>query len=316
MSTVSQVSTAQKQATVAKPRSRVARFLRRNATDYVFAAPYLLHLLIFTVFPIAFTLILSLTDWNMYRPERRFVGLDNYQALLTTDQVFIKTFGNTMYYVLFTVIGVTVLGFAMAVLLNQGLRGIRLFRTVFYFPVVVDWVIISIVWLFILEPSIGLINQFLQSQGMKPQLFFNSRAQAMPLMIMMSVWKGVAYYAIIFLAGLQDVPQVIIEQARIDGANGWQVLRHVTLPWIAPVSLFVIVIATINALRVFSQIYVITNGGPMNATITVMLYLYNNSFRYLRMGYGSAIAILFSIIVMIFVVIQRFVLSGAGRTTQ
>jgi ABC-type sugar transport system permease subunit len=261
---------------------------------------------------LAFCIGLSLTNYNMYRPTRDFIGLGNYEELLK-DQVFITSLANTAYYVIFTVVGYTVLGFLMAVLLNQKLRGINIFRTVFYFPVVVDWVIISIVWRFMLEPAIGLVNQFLTAQGFDAQPFFNSPQQAMPIIIIMSIWKSAAYYAIIYLAGLQDVPQVLVEQAQIDGANSWQVLRHITLPWLAPVTLFVIIIASINSLRVFSQVYILTAGGPLNSTITVMLYLYNVSFRYLRMGYGSAVAVVFSLVVLLLVIIQRRVL-GSGSS--
>lgn len=286
------------------------RGLRGHASDLAMVGPFVLFNLVFLIFPLGFCIYLSLTDWTMYKPTRELIGLRNYVSLLTDDKVFIQGLGNTLYYVVFTVIGVTLLGAAMAVLLNQRLHGIGLFRTAFYFPVVVDWVIISTVWLFLLEPSIGLINQFLQSQGLPAQRFFNDRAQAMPLMIGMSIWKGVAYYAIIFLAGLQDVPQVLVEQAQIDGAGRWQVFRHVTIPWMAPVTLLVIVLASINALRVFAPMYVITGGGPVNATMTVMLLLYNHSFRYLKMGYGSAIAVLFSVLVLVLVLIQRRLLSS------
>ncbi|NPV49009.1 MAG: sugar ABC transporter permease [Armatimonadetes bacterium] len=273
-------------------------------------APFVLFNLVFLIFPLGFCIYLSLTDWTMYKPTWQFVGFRNYAELLFSDEVFVKALGNTMYYVVFTVAGVVLLGAAMAVLLNQRLRGIGLFRTVFYFPVVVDWVIVSTVWLFLLEPSIGLINQVLRANALPAQPFFNSRSQAMPLMIGMSIWKGVAYYAIIFLAGLQDVPQVLLEQAQIDGANRWQAFRHVTVPWMAPVTLLVIVLASINALRVFSPMYVITGGGPVNATMTVMLLLYNQSFRYLEMGYGSAIAVVFSALVLVLVLIQRRILSS------
>jgi ABC-type sugar transport system permease subunit len=213
------------------------------------------------------------------------------------------------------VAGVTILGLGMAILLNQALRGIGFFRTVFYFPVVVDWVIASIVWLFLLEPSIGLVNQFLLSWGYQPQPFFNSTKQAMPIIIIMSIWKDVAYYGIIYLAGLQDIPPTLIEAAQLDGANRWQVFRHVTLPWLAPVSLLVIILASINSLRVFNQIYVATQGGPLNSTTSIMYYLYNVAFRYLQMGYGSAISLIFFFMVLLFVVIQRRLLGSYGRTT-
>lgn len=302
----------QARATIHPHWSRFSRFIRQHGIDYVFVAPYLLHFFAFVIFPLAFCIGLSFTNYNMYLPTRDFIGLGNYEELLK-DHVFIKSLANTAYYVIFTVVCYTVLGFLMAVLLNQKLKGNKFFRTLFYFPVVVDWVIISIVWRFMLEPAIGLVNQFLTAQGLSAQPFFNSPQQAMPIIIIMSIWKSVAYYAIIYLAGLQDVPQVLVEQAQIDGANTWQVLRHITLPWLAPVTLFLIIIASINSLRVFTQVYVLTAGGPLNSTITMMLYLYNVSFRYLRMGYGSAVAVIFSLAVLVLVIIQRRVLgSGSG----
>ena len=295
--------------------NKILRAIRRYGGDYLFITPYLVHFLVFFVFPIAFLVTISLTDWNLTKPTSRFIGLNNYRDLFFQDELFIKSLFQTLYFVVYRVAGVAIFGLGGAMLLNQTLRGIGFFRTVFYFPVVVDWVIVSIVWLFLLEPSIGLINQFLIVRGYHPQPFFNSPNQAMPIIIVMSIWKDVAYYAIIYLAALQDFPPTLREAAQLDGANRWQIFRYVTFPWLAPITLVVIILASINSLRVFNQIYVTTQGGPLNSTTSIMYYLYNVAFRYLQVGYGSAISLIFFVIVLLFVLLQRRVLGSFGRTS-
>ncbi|MCJ7737407.1 MAG: sugar ABC transporter permease [Anaerolineae bacterium] len=297
-------------------RTRLSRLRRprrsSSFTAFVLGAPYTIHFLTFVALPFLYTIALSLMNYNMYNPVRTFVGLENFQTLLFSDDIFLKSVRNTLYFVAFRVTGVVGLGMGMAILLNRKLRGIKFFRTVFYFPVVVDWVIVSIVWLFFLSP-VGLANRFLSANGLPRQPFFESTVQAMPLIIIMSVWKDVAYYAVMLLAGLQDVPGELVEAAHIDGANSWQTLWLVILPWLAPVLLLVIIMASINSLRVFTQVYVMTQGGPIDSTMTVMMYLYNTAFRYLQMGYGSAIAVIWFLVVLVLVLIQRRVLGRYGR---
>ena len=188
------------------------------------------------------------------------------------------------------------------------LKKIGVFRTIYYLPVVVDWVIVSIVIMFMLDPSFGIANYLLRSLNLQPQKFLQSSQQALVLISIASIWKGVGYYAIFYLAALQDIPENLVEAAKIDGANSWHRFINITLPQIAPISLFVVIMASIGSLKGFDQFYIMTKGGPARATTTIMMYFYQNAFGYMEIGYGAAIAILFTLMVFIFVFVQRVLL--------
>lgn len=243
-----------------------------------------------------------------------FIGLSNYREVLQ-DPLFYNAVINTFIYVLFDGAGVVVFGLLLGIVLNVKLKGQGLFRTVFYVPVVVDWVIVATVWMFILDPSFGLANYLLKEIGFAPQKFLQSTEQALPIIIASSIWKGVGYYAIFYLAALQDIPDHLYEAGKIDGANRLQLFWNITLPQLAPVSLFVVIMATIGALKGFDQFYIMTQGGPARSTNTIMFYFYETAFGHMKMGLGATIAILFTFLVFLIVVFQRLVLnrmSGAS----
>ncbi len=281
---------------------------RQAIIGVLFLLPFLLHFAFFQLYPFFSTAYTSFTDASLMSLEANFVGFRNYQNVLK-DKLFITSLKNTLLYLVIDGTGVVVFGMLMALALNQKLRGISFFRTAFYLPVLVDWVIVSIVFLFILEPSFGVANYVLMQLNLPPQKFLTSPQQAMPIIAVASVWKGAGYYAVFFLAALQDVPADLKEAAQIDGANPTRIFFSVTLPQIMPVVIFVVLISLIGSLKGFDQFYIMTRGGPARSTTTIMYYFYEVAFTNWKTGKGSAIAMVFTVLVLTFTGVQRFLSS-------
>ena len=269
--------------------------LRRGVTGWSFLAPSLLHLLLFSVGPILFSLWLSFHEWNLVEPARPFVGLDNY-VVLAGDAEFWRAVRNTALYVLFVPIGM-IMALGLALLLNRGLPGQRVLRAVFFLPYITSFVAISLVWRWMFEPDVGILNGLLGALGIPPQPWLASPATALPSLMLMSVWQYAGYMMILFLAGLQSIPASLYESARMDGASAWQQFRRITLPLLRPTTLFVLVTMVIFMFQVFTAVYVMTEGGPLHATDVIVYHIYRNAWEYLRLGYASAMAwVLFSIV--------------------
>lgn len=286
---------------------------RQTIISTVFLLPFLIHFSMFLIYPFFSTAYTSLTNANLMSLNEKFIGLKNYQDVLK-DKLFIKSLTNTGLYLLIDGVGVVVFGMLIAVLLNQRIPGISFFRTAFYIPVLVDWVIVSIVFMFILEPNFGVANYVLREMGIAQQKFLTSPQQAMIIIAVASVWKGAGYYAVFFLAALQDVPLDLKEAAQIDGAGPFRVFFNITLPQIMPVVIFVILISFIGSIKGFDQFYIMTKGGPARSTTTIMYYFYELAFTNMKTGKGSAIAMVFTAIVLAFTTVQRLLsrrLSGA-----
>jgi len=281
-------------------RQRLSRRFRRNLPGYLFIMPWLIGLVVFTLGPFIASLYLSFTDWRILGTPK-WVGFDNYQRILTTDPLFRTTLRNTVYYAIFHVIGVNVMALALAQLLNQKLRGFVLFRTLFYLPTVTSGVATALVFSLMFNGNTGIINAALRLVGIKGPNWLFSETWTMPALIAISIWDlGVPM--LIYLAALQNVPVELNEAALIDGANRWQRFRNVLLPLISPTIFFNVMVSVIGSFKVFTLAKVITEGGPANATLFYVLYLYRQAFESLRMGYATALGwILFLII---------FVLSG------
>lgn len=287
---------------------------RQAVTGVLFLLPFLIHFAVFQIYPFFSTAYTSLTDANLMSLTERFVGLKNYQDVLK-DKLFITALKNTFVYLLIDGVGVVVFGMLMAIALNQKIKGTSFFRTAFYIPVLVDWVIVSIVFLFILEPNFGVANYILRQLGLPQQKFLTSPQQAMPIIAIASIWKGTGYYAVFFLAALQDVPVSLKEAAQIDGASATRTFFNITLPQIMPVVIFVVLISFIGSLKGFDQFYIMTRGGPARSTTTIMYYFYEVAFTNMKTGKGAAIAMVFTAIVLAFTGVQRIFssrLSGAN----
>ena len=275
--------------------------LRRQETiaGYLFLLPNILGFLVFSSIPVVATFSISLLDWDLIRAPR-FVGIDNYVKLLTDDAVFRKVLFNTAYYVVGTVPAGIILSLLLALAMNANVRGIALFRVIFFIPVISASVAVAVMWRWLYNTDFGLINLILTSVGLKGVPWLSSTAWAMPAVILMAIWKTLGYNMVIFLAGLQSIPAHLHEAAAIDGANGFQRFRYITLPLLAPTTFFVLVISVISSFQVFDLAFVLTKGGPGDATNTMVMYIYNQAFQFFHMGYAASIAwVLFAIIFVI-----------------
>ena len=275
---------------------------REAVAAYLFVGPWILGLLIFAVYPVGASFYLSFTRWDLMTAIE-FVGVDNYVRMFARDRVFVVAMGNTAYY---TFIGVplhTAFALMLALPLASKLRGIRYFRTAWYVPSVTPAVASAILWVLIYHPEFGMANSVLDLLGIPPQKWIFSQTLAKPSFIIMSMWS-VGGQMVIFIAGLQGVPQQLYEAAGIDGAGRWGRFRHVTLPLISPVIFFNLVIGLIASFQIFTAAYIMTRGGPANQTLFFVLHLYRNAFQYLKFGYASALAWILFLVILLFTSIQ------------
>ena len=293
-----------------------SRLARREAIEgYLCISPWIVGFLLFGGGPILASAGISLTDWNLLG-SAEYVGLENYRALYL-DPLFWTAIRVTLIYTAANIPLTIALGFALAVLLNQNVRLIALWRTIFYLPAVVSGVAVALLWLWVFNPELGLANRFLGLFGIEPLGWYLSTRWALPMLIIMSLWN-VGGGMVIYLAGLQGIPTELYEAAQIDGANAVRRFIAVTIPMMTPVLFFQVIIGIINSLQVFTNAYVITQGGPANATLVYVLYLYLNAFSYFKMGYAAALAwILFLMILALTGVVfwssSRWVYYEAGE---
>jgi multiple sugar transport system permease protein len=268
---------------------------RERFLGFVFIAPWLIGFLVLTAGPMIASVYLSTTSWTMLTPPSP-VGFGNYATLLTDDPLFIVSLRNTLTYVLFSVPLGLVVALGLALLLDQKVKGMTVFRTAFFLPSITNMVAVAMLWLWIFNPDYGLLNTLLAKCGIAGPLWLQSESWAKPSLILMSLW-GVGGTMMIFLAALQGIPQELHEAASLDGAGPFTRFMHITLPMISPAMLFNLVVGIIGSFQVFTQAYVMTGtaqpgteGGPNNATLFVVLYLFKKAFQEFRMGYASALA--------------------------
>ncbi len=287
--------------TVDLPKNRVKDRLRRRETTaaYGFLLPNLIGFAIFTFFPVVAALFISLTDWDLLQAPT-WVGLENYRTLFT-DPLFGQVLKNTALYVLGTVPLQMALALLVALALNQRIPGQLFFRTAYFMPVVASTVAVALVWRWIFNYDFGLLNSFLYMIGIQdPPNWLGSTRWALVSIIIMSIWQQVGYSMVLFLAGLQGVPQQLYEAAEIDGAGSWGRFVYITLPMLSPTTFFILIIGIINSFQVFDQALIMTQGGPANATNTIVYHIYRNAFQFFKMGYASAMAwVLFAIIFVV-----------------
>jgi multiple sugar transport system permease protein len=287
--------------------------LKRNLEGYIFISPWLIGFLVFAAGPILVSLFMSFTRWSLLSPPQ-WIGFDNYNEIIFNDPLVYKSLWNTAYYVLFSVPLGVILSLFLAILLNQQLRGMSIFRTIFFLPSVTNLVAVSILWMWILNPEFGLLNHALGFLGIEGPLWLQSEIWSKPALILMSLW-GIGGGMIINLAALQGIPEELYEAAKLDGAGKLRKLIHITLPLISPAIFFNIIMNIIGSFQVFTQAFVMTassaqgqEGSPNNSTLFFVLYLYKKAFQQFKMGYASALAWLLFIIILIFTIIQ-FLLS-------
>lgn len=273
-----------------------------RAAIALFLAPSLIPLVLFTVGPMVASVGLSLLEWNLLKPPV-FVGLDNYERLLG-DADFHAAIGHTLVYIAGYLPLVLVAGLFVALALNQRLRGLALIRTAYFLPVVTSWVVVALMWRWLLDPKVGIVNHALGLIGVDGPGWYTDPVWAMPSVIIASAWKDLGFVMVILLAGLQSIPEEYYEAASVDGAGRWARFRHITLPLLTPSLFFVVVISLINNLQVFDQVWVMTKGGPAGATSVVVSQIVTNAFSYGQMGYAAAMSWLFFMLLLVITIIQ------------
>ncbi len=270
---------------------------REALNGYLFFSPGLIGFLVFMAFPILFSLYLSFTSYNMYNSPK-WIGLLNYRIIFTQDDLFYKSLYNTLYYVAISVPLNTIFGILIAVLMNQKIRGMRLFRTIFFLPSVVSGVAVALLWQWILDGNFGLLNTFLSKIGIAGPGWLTDENWSKFSLILMNLW-AVGGGMIVYLAGLQGVPRSLYEAATVDGAGRIRQFFTITIPMLSPTIFFNVIMGILGGFQVFLQAYIMTGGGPNNSTLFYAFYLYNKAFKDLQMGYASALAWILLIISML-----------------
>lgn len=271
---------------------------RKDLYGWLFAMPAILGLLIFTLGPMIYSLFMSFTDYTGSNSPA-FVGLENYKRMFSgEDQYFYKSLAVTFYFVILSVPTGIIYSFLLAILLNQNVKGKAVFRTIFYLPSIVPIIAISFIWLWLLNPDLGLANELLRSLGLPGSQWIFGEKTVVPSLALMNLWTT-GGTMIIFLAGLQDIPRSLYEAIEMDGGSRFAKLWHITIPMMTPTIFFNLIMGIINGFQVFSQAYVMTNGGPNNASLFYVFYLYREAFQFSRMGSASAIAWVLFVIIMI-----------------
>ncbi|MFB9279380.1 carbohydrate ABC transporter permease [Cohnella cellulosilytica] len=277
---------------------RRKKIRQSTLTFHLFISPWTIGFLFLTLGPILYSLYLSFTEWDIVNPPK-FVGTDNYERVFTGDASFYKSLTVTFYYTFLSVPLQLVLGFAVALLMNQKVPGMRIFRTVYYVPSLVSGVAVSVLWLWIFHPNFGLLNDVLGVFGIEGINWLMDVNWALPSLILMSLW-GIGGTMVIYLAGLQDIPATLYEAAEIEGANRWHKLRYVTIPMMTPIIFFNLIMGIIGSFQTFTQAFIMTEGGPKDSTLFYVLKLYNHAFLWFEMGYASALAWVLFVILIIF----------------
>lgn len=278
---------------------------RDNVLAYTFLGPALLILSVFLVIPSIMAVYYAFTDYYLLTPDlRKFVGFDNFIKLFK-DPIFLKSLSNTLKFVVLVIPLQIGAALGLALLLNKKRKANTFFKVAYFSPVVMSLVVISVLWLYLLNPNEGMINNVLTHVGLPPQPFLTSPDQAIFTIVFVSVWQGAGFQMLIFLAGLQNIPGDVYEAAQLDGMNKWQRFIYITLPLLKPTSIFIFITTLISAFKLLVQPMVMTQGGPVNSTMTVVYYIYQTGFTDRMVGYASSIALLFGTMIGLVTLAQR-----------
>ncbi|MEE9119150.1 MAG: sugar ABC transporter permease [Calditrichia bacterium] len=276
---------------------------KQKLTPYLLVSPYILHFGFFVLFPIVFSLILMFHRWNIISPME-FIGGQNFTKLIN-DRIFFKSILNTMIFLIIHIPLQIIVALFLAEMLNQKIRLRSFLRASYFLPVVISGVVVTIVWSQLYGLDTGLFNRILVKIGLPKIGWLTDPNIAMPSIAIMATWKNVGLYVVLFLVGLQSVPPHFYEAADIDGASHWQKFRYITIPAINPTIFMVVILSTIGGFSLFIEPYIMTAGGPLNSTVSAVLYIYKQAFTYYHMGYAAALGFFFAAIIMIFIVVQR-----------
>ncbi len=275
----------------------------KNVTSYLMVSPYLLHFFVFVAFPVTFSLVLMFHRWNIISPME-FIGLNNFYRLVH-DVYFWRSIFNTLIFLVIHVPLQIIVALFFAELLNQQIRLRGFFRAAFFLPVVVSGVVVTMLWEQLYGYDTGLLNRLLVSIGAQKIGWLVSPHIAMPAIALMATWKNVGFYIILFLVGLQSVPAHYYEAADLEGANHWQKFWHITFPSINPTIFMVLILSTIGGFSLFIEPYIMTGGGPLNSTLSAVLYIYKQGFFYYHMGYAATLGFFFAVIILLVVALQK-----------
>ena len=265
-------------------------------------APFFIFFILFVIVPIGYNFINSFTNYNLGK-TRDFVGLKNYINLFT-DKNFLQSIYNTLVYAAFSVAPLMIFGLISAVALNGRSKILHITRALFIFPYITSMVAVCMIWLYLYEPSTGIFNKILISLKLKPQNWLFDEKLALPCLIIMNIWKNIGYVMIIYLAGLQSIPQDLYEAGRVDGASDFKMFFKITIPMLSPISFFIFVTTMIEGFKTFEQVRIMTGGGPVNSTTTIVHQIYIRAFSEYKMGYASAMSIILLIIIFVITMIN------------
>jgi multiple sugar transport system permease protein len=277
----------------------------RERSAYLFIAPGMLIFSVFTLAALVFAFYLTFHRWSIIEPDKPYVGTQNYEDMIH-DERFVQSVLNTVYFAGASIPLTMAIGLGLALLLNQPLRGRAVFRTAYYLPVVTPFVVSALLWKWLYNGDFGLFNYYLVKGHIidEPLLWLSDKDLAMPSVVLMSVWSGVGFSMVVYLAGLQAIPHELYESAKLDGAGTLRRIRYVTIPLLRPTTLFLLVMGIIGSLQVFTQIFVMTSGGPVNKTTTMVYYMYQWAFKYYDMGYASTLAFALFAMLLVFTTFQ------------
>lgn len=284
-------------------RSSFWRRTESHRIGYLFILPVLVLFILFRIWPTIHGVILSFQDYRI-NGNSTWLGLENYRDLLS-DDVFWGALRVTATYVVISVPLTTVMALSLALLINRALRGINFFRAIYFLPYVTSLVMVSVIWSWVYRGDGGLLNGVLTTIGLEPVRWLTSQQMVIPSLAIMAAWKGVGYSMMILLAGLKAIPETLTEASQVDGATSWQTFWRITLPNLRPVLFFVVVIESIGAFQVFDPMYVMTNGGPVRSSYSLVYMLYDESFKFQNFGYGAAIGMVLFLITFSVMMIQR-----------
>ena len=276
---------------------------REYLTFLTFIAPNFILFAVFIFWPLVYSVYLGFMKWNMISPTKNFVGFDNYIKMFN-DPIWWQASRNTLYLAAGTVFVKLVLALGLALLLNQKLAGRAVYRAVIFSPTFTTSVAVAMVWTWIFDPFYGLLRVPLNLVGLASPRWLSDILWTMPAIIIVAIWNGLGYDMVIFLAGLQGIPRDLYEAARVDGASGWQLFRNITLPLLSPTTFFLIITSIIGAFKTFDIVSVMTGGGPMNSSNVYIYYLYQNAFKWFKVGYASSQAVIFFIVILAITLFQ------------
>jgi multiple sugar transport system permease protein len=279
---------------------------QKRRSGLVFALPAFLFFGFFYIYPLFSTFQVSLYSWSLLTPPE-FLGLTNYSRLFV-DREFTNSIWVSFYYAIGVVVPIWILALVLALAFNQQFGFRQGYLTIYYLPAVISLTVWSLIWLLMYNPSFGLFTSFLELMGIRGTRMLNDAGTAMPAMLILSIWKGTPVYMLILLAGLRSIPGDYYEAAKVDGAEAWARLWYITLPLLRPVFLYVMVISIIEAFKVFTPMYILTNGGPGSATRVLSMFIFQNGFQFLKMGYASAASVIFLFILLSISLLQFRVL--------